>query len=644
MPADLRPFVRRWWPNLFAALATLVMLKLLMVGDQVVGSEAYASPWNLLAKLPLLLGWDVVGAAGLAAIAAAAPWRAWSLLWQAAHGFFAAISFQLTRIMGGPVTKAGIDLATMQESGGEGGSALSSSIGHYWTFERWSVVGVAMVLGVGVLVWRTRAGSERPPNRRSRRLWGGGLGVLAFITVLLLPWMVNGHLLGLRVHTYGLERSPGTALVGSYLAALFDDAASDRLGDPWEIDLAARTVQADATPTNPLRAAKPKATGIVLVSMESVGAVYLRDRQRMPFVSSIGDQPGGVRFDAHYSVWPQTMKAFFSLFCAELPYPRYQTIPSVNPAIPCASLSSALSAGGWRTALITSADLGYDRKMRFFRHRGFDHVVDMHTLPDQEGAWKDSWGVEESVAVNHIVEWTAKARADGQPWFVFYEMITAHHPYNPTKEMAEAPMPDDQAGYLRALTYIDDRMRELVQGLGPDALVVILADHGEGFGQHPGSHSHGSKVWQEAVHVPLVMAGPQLAEAGLSGTVRLNTSHIDVAPTILGLVGQPVPCTMRGRDLTKTSEPRIALFGGRPPGGQMGLVDGRWKYIRDGAGADLLFDLAADRDERHDQAGTHPDLVAGFRARIADWEAFGARLIPDYAALMKASRCAPSTE
>jgi arylsulfatase A-like enzyme len=204
-------------------------------------------------------------------------------------------------------------------------------------------------------------------------------------------------------------------------------------------------------------------------------------------------------------------------------------------------------------------------------------------------------------------------------------------------------MPDDRSAYLRALRYIDDRMRELVAGLGPDTLLVMLADHGEGFGQHPGSRSHGAKIWQEAVHVPMVVIGPQLAEAGVSGVVELNTSHIDVAPTILGLLGVPVPCTMRGRDLTTTSAPTIALFGGRAPGGQKGLIDGRWKYIRDSSGADLLFDLTFDYAERDDLAAKQPEQVADFRARVADWEAFSARLIPNYAALRKASRCAASS-
>ena len=55
----------------------------------------------------------------------------------------------------------------------------------------------------------------------------------------------------------------------------------------------------------------------------------------------------------------------------------------------------------------------------------------------------------------------------------------------------------------------------------------------------------------------------------------------------------------------------------------------------------FLFEkLIADPDERTDRAAERPDLVATLRARVVDWEAFGTRLIPDYAALLQASECA----
>ena len=75
------------------------------------------------------------------------------------------------------------------------------------------------------------------------------------------------------------------------------------------------------------------------------------------------------------------MKAAFSIWCAELPHPEYPPITYVNPAIPCVSLPEALKGAGYDTALFSSADLAFDRQVRFLRHRRFDVMVDRNEMP-----------------------------------------------------------------------------------------------------------------------------------------------------------------------------------------------------------------------------------------------------------------------
>ena len=630
-----------FWLNAYAALCVLLPYKLALVGNNIFGTEAYASPGNLLAKVPLLLGNDVLGALGVAGIIwgagrlSARGGAVLAVVLQAAHGFFATISFWVTLIVGGPLTKAVIDLATMQEKTADAsGAALASSVARYLGPLEVGTMVLFPLIPVAVLL----LGRARPPMRR-RRVLRGSLVALLVTTVFVLPWLVNGHLFGIRVHTYGLEKSAGVELASSYAKGAYDAVFHDAgEGGGYLLDMSTAPI---AGATNPLRAATPKRTNVILVSMESVGGVYLDDPAVMPFVSAVGQRPGGVSLARHYAVWPQTMKAFFSVFCAELPYPRYQTISMVNPAIPCVSISQALHAAGYFTALVTSADLAYDRKRRFFRHRAFDHVVDMRNIPGKDEVWGNSWGLDERVAVRHILDLARKPRDN--PFFVFYELYTAHHPYDAELAHVQNPLPEREA-YLRALTYIDDRMRELVDGLRDagqldNTLIVLFSDHGEGFGQHAGSRGHGPKVYEEAVAVPMVVLGPQLAE--VSGRVTLPTSHIDISPTILGLVGVDVPCTMKGRDLTTSSDPRLVYFGGRPPGGQLGVVDGRWKFIREDTGMELLFDLEADPGEVRSLAGEHPEKLAAYGARIDAWSAHGTRLIEHYTQVMAASECRP---
>ena len=390
-----------------------------------------------------------------------------------------------------------------------------------------------------------------------------------------------------------------------------------------------------------MSAAQPRPANVIYISLESVAAPYIKeDPARMPYFASIGRSNRGVRLDSHYAVWPQTMKAFFSIFCSELPYPYYQPITMTYPSIPCVSLTEALKERGYFNGLITSADLTYDRKMRFFQHRKFDLTLDKNNMPGREDVWSDSWGLDERLSVKTILK-TVEAHRD-EPFFIFYEMLTAHHPYNSCKEHVDNPLPDEFQAYVRALKFIDDRIRDLVEGVEKlgmleNTLIVVVSDHGEGFGQHPGNKSHGSKIYQENIHVPAALIGGPLGD--LKGTIDFPTSHIDLAPTILGLLGHEVPCTMKGRNLAVDSPARIVYFGGRPPGGQLGLVDGRWKYIIEENGLELLYNLTDDPREQNDLAADHPDLLERYGARVDSWVHHSENLIEHYTSMRRKGAC-----
>jgi hypothetical protein len=648
--------------NFAAAAAVLVVFKIALVVVNALGDEAEGSPLGLAAKSLLFFGNDLLGALLAALVAALVAWPfaalrrqrasdAAACTVQALHGVLVAVSFFTTLYIGGPLNREVIELSSL--AGGAnadataGAPALWSSIARYLGPVQIASLLAGVALPIAAYVSAPRL--IRRLTRRSRRLLVAGFAIAAALTALLLPWLINGEILGIRLHTFGLERSAGIELARSYAKPLVRSFArrdGAHRGDPFVFDFSPIDAPKEAPASaNPLRGAIPKRTNVILVSLESVSAVYSdADGEVMPFVRGAAARKGSVYLAHHYTVWPQTMKAFFSVFCSELPYPYYQSITAVNPAIPCVSLSEALHANGYETALVTSADLAYDRKWRFFQHRAFDSAVDMHTMPGREGAWGDSWGIEEKVAVRHILDLMAQKR--DAPLFVFYEMFTAHHPYNACREDELHPLPERPA-YLRALRYIDDRVRDLAEGLerigrADDTLLVVFGDHGEGLGLHPGAVSHGPKVYDEIVRVPSMMLGPQLA--GITGEVALPTSHVDLAPTILGLVGLPPACTMKGRDLTKTNAERLVLFGGRPPGAQRGVVDGRWKYIQEEDGPEMLFDLDADRGERVNRIQGREAQAAAYRARLDDWRGFSENLIESYASVLAASRCRPSGE
>ena len=72
-------------------------------------------------------------------------------------------------------------------------------------------------------------------------------------------------------------------------------------------------------------------------------------------------------------------------------------------------------------------------------------------------------------------------------------------------------------------------------GLADDTIVVLTSDHGDLVGAHGGLMQKWYNAYEEAIHVPLVVAGPGVATS--PGGITVPTSHIDLLPTLLGLAG-----------------------------------------------------------------------------------------------------------
>jgi arylsulfatase A-like enzyme len=79
-----------------------------------------------------------------------------------------------------------------------------------------------------------------------------------------------------------------------------------------------------------------------------------------------------------------------------------------------------------------------------------------------------------------------------------------------------------------------------------DTVIVITADHGEEFMEHGGT-SHGFTLWNELIHVPLIVVAPGLVPEGM--VVKEPVQSIDIYPTLLELLKLPAPDGLQGRSL-----------------------------------------------------------------------------------------------
>src|SRR5438552_2484726 len=147
------------------------------------------------------------------------------------------------------------------------------------------------------------------------------------------------------------------------------------------------------------------------------------------------------------------------------------------------------------------------------------------------------------------------------------------------------------------------------------------AERDEEFQEH-GKLTHGPDLYDELLHVPLIVVGPGVAP----GRVREQVQGIDVFPTVAAMLGVEAPAGLPGVDLMARREPRPAFSET-----SLGIVDGKsgklvslrtpeWKLIQTPAtGRFELYDLVRDPGEREDRFGTAPEGAA-LADELAAWQ------------------------
>lgn len=172
-----------------------------------------------------------------------------------------------------------------------------------------------------------------------------------------------------------------------------------------------------------------------------------------------------------------------------------------------------------------------------------------------------------------------------------------------------------QALYDGEVSYHDVHFNSIIEGLtrrgvGDNTMVIVTADHGEEFWDH-GSVGHGHSVYEELLHIPMFVRLPGVTHGAMR--VPDAVGLVDVLPTILDALGQPIPEDMAGHSFLRSltgeghDAPRVAVSGFME--GWRTCAVGRLKFIQRSAERQILYDLTTDPHEQNDIARTHPIAV-----------------------------------
>ncbi|MGC4050828.1 MAG: sulfatase [Paludibaculum sp.] len=251
-----------------------------------------------------------------------------------------------------------------------------------------------------------------------------------------------------------------------------------------------------------------------------------------------------------------------------------------------------------------------------------------------------------------------------QPSFLFLNLMDAHWPYNPpppfrnrfrtparhwsstefyelvklVDEEKRVVTPQERedlaAAYDSGIAYADHQLGRLFQilrenGVFDNSLIIVTADHGEVFGERS-LMEHGVSVYQDQVHVPLIVKYPGQQQRK---DVGITVSLVDLFPTVLDVIGAPVPRRLAGITLRKAEHlatrpvyaESYALW--QKWGVEERFIDveravylGGWKMVLTTKGRRELYDLTADPNETRDVSGGRPDEAAHLERLLRTWQ------------------------
>ncbi len=408
-----------------------------------------------------------------------------------------------------------------------------------------------------------------------------------------------------------------------------------------------------------------KKYNIVIYLFESTSRKYLNlmfhNRNVTPHWNELLEN--SIDFKNHYSGNPLSINALFSILTSAYSAPADFWIAKEFPDIPLLSLPEILKKHSYETAYFHSGSLGYAGQLRFLKNRGLDLIQEEKDILHHRYKKRINWGLDDRALISSVVQFAKKAK---QPYCMVISPLSPHHPYeiperkfdissgwknkkekaikkgvtNLTQEKGREEYEETNhslqnqimnttpkkqlsfRNYLNSLYYADFVMGTIVKELekipqkGENTIFFIVADHGEGFGQHRRNYNHPFYLYEENVHVPFILFNRKLFSKNIS--YDSISRHIDILPTILDMIGIQADSKHEGLSLLKRENHQIAPLYTSWRNHLAGLRDDKWKYIFNfQTGVEELYNLEKDPNETKNVVIQYHTIAKSYKKLLA---------------------------
>jgi choline-sulfatase len=292
-----------------------------------------------------------------------------------------------------------------------------------------------------------------------------------------------------------------------------------------------------------------KPVNIILITLDTTRADRMgflgSKRGLTPNLDSMAQQ--AAVFSCAYSQVPLTTPSHATILTGT--YPQFNHVSDLGSPLgkDLPYLPDILRQHGYRTAAFVGSEV-LDPKSA--AAPGFDRGFETYDAPFHiRGQAEDRYHSVERRGMAVVDSASAWLDQHPQgPFFLWLHFYDPHDPYDPPPpfkaQYAASP-------YDGEIAYVDSAVGKLLttlrsRGLYDQSLIVVVADHGEAFGEH-GEWSHGLFLYDETIHVPLLIKLPSAGSA--RRLIESRVGLVDIAPTLLQEVGIAAPAAMQGQSL-----------------------------------------------------------------------------------------------
>lgn len=312
---------------------------------------------------------------------------------------------------------------------------------------------------------------------------------------------------------------------------------------------------------------KNKKPNILFLMLDTLRADHLSgygyERETSPVLDRFASE--NLKFSNAISAAPWTPASVATMFTGLYPASHGMVPPNdreiakkgmakLNPNI--LTIAEFLKSQGYKTA-------GVSPNPWITKEFGFTQGFDEFYYIARQKAEKITESGEEI-----LTAWRDSKNTD--PFFLYLHYLDPHDPYKPpppydsmfTGELKKSPFKYDEKmmglinQYDGEIRYMDTHLGRLFEilkamGLYDDLFIIIVSDHGEQFMEH-GNLRHGYKLYNEEIHVPLILKTGRAKDKGR--IINQTVSTIDIFPTILSRMGEKIPKNMQGKSLLNDEE------------------------------------------------------------------------------------------